>query len=175
MISQFAHGSWPFDNFADHPETVKKSRDILEDNTRHTGLKKLRAEVRRLQNRLSESNVQLRKVLNVILEADDKAANSPETACSLLHDVRLETAGLRESRDGAIPSVTVLSVEDFVTCKDDKDASSMLISLLHKLSSTSPESPSSRKPARRQMTSWLLLSRTTSFHVLLSTTWSTLR
>ena len=123
------------------PETVKKSKGILEDNTRHTGLKKLRAEVRRLQNRLSESNVQLRKVLNVILEADDKAANSPETACSLLHDVRLETAGLRESRDSAMLSVAVLSVEDFFAGKDDKDASTRLISLLHKLSSTSPASP----------------------------------
>ena len=54
---------------------MKKSRDILEDNTRHTGLEKLITEVRRLQNRLSESNVQLRKVLDVIQDADDNAAD----------------------------------------------------------------------------------------------------
>jgi hypothetical protein len=119
------------------PETVKKSKGVLEDNTRHTGLEKLITEVRRLQNRLSESNVQLRKVLNMIQEADDKATKSPETVRSLLHDVRLETAGLRGSRDSAMPSVAVLSVEDFFTGKDDTDASTMLISLLHKLSSTS--------------------------------------
>jgi hypothetical protein len=123
------------------PETVKKSKVILQDNTRHTGLEELKTEVRRLQHRLSESNVQLRKVLDVIQDADDKAAKSPETARSLLHNIRLETEGIRGSREGAMPSVAVLSVEDFFTGKDDKDVSSMLMSLLHKLSSTSTASP----------------------------------
>ena len=123
------------------PETVKKSKGILEDNTRHTGLEEFKIEVRRLQNRLSESNVQLRKVLDVIQDADDNAAKSPETARSLLNHVRHETAKLRGSRDGAMPSVAVLSVEDFFAGKDDTDVSTMLISLLHKLSSTSKASP----------------------------------
>ena len=57
----------------DTPGTVKKRKVMLEDNTRHTGLEELKTEVRRLQNRLSESNVQLRKVLDVIQDADDNA------------------------------------------------------------------------------------------------------
>jgi hypothetical protein len=39
----------------------------------------------------------------VIQEADDNADNNPETARSLLHNVRKETQGLRGSRDGANP------------------------------------------------------------------------
>ena len=65
---------------------------------------------------------------------------SPETARSLLRNVREETEGLRGSRDGAMQSVAVLSVEDFFTVKDDNDVSCMLMSLLHKLSSTSTAS-----------------------------------
>ena len=73
----------------------------------------MRAEVRRLQQRLSESNAQLQKVLNVIQEADDNAAKRPEKARSLLSEVRLQTNRLRGSRDGVMPEVAVLSVEDF--------------------------------------------------------------
>ena len=133
------HG--PSTTLPDTPETEKKSKVMLEDNTRHPTLEELKTEVRRLQNRLSESTVQLRKVLDVIKDADDQAADSPETARSLLNHVRHETAKLRGSRDGAMPSVAVLSVEDFFAGKDDKDVSTMLISLLHKLSSTSKASP----------------------------------
>jgi hypothetical protein len=133
------HG--PSTTLPDTPETVKKSKVMLEDNTRHPTLEELKTEVRRLQNRLSESNVQLRKVLDVIQDADDNAAKSPETARSLLNHVRHETAKLRGSRDGAMPSVTVLSLEDFFAGKDDTDVSTMLISLLHELSSTSKASP----------------------------------
>jgi hypothetical protein len=133
------HG--PSTTLPETPETVKKRKVMLEDNTRHPTLEELKSEVRRLQNRWSESNVQLRKVLDVIQDADDKAAKSPETARSLLHNIRLETEGIRGSREGAMPSVAVLSVEDFFTGKDDKDVSSMLMSLLHKLSSTSTASP----------------------------------
>jgi hypothetical protein len=113
------HG--PSTTLPDTPETVKKSKVMLEDNTRHPTLEELKTEVRRLQNRLSESNVQLRKVLDVIQDADDNAAKSPETARSLLNHVRHETAKLRGSRDGAMPSVAVLSVEDFFAGKDDTD------------------------------------------------------
>ena len=76
---------------------------MLEDNTQHSELEEWKTEVRRLQRRLSESYVQLLKVQAVIQEADDNADNNPETARSLLHNVRKETQGLWGSRDGANP------------------------------------------------------------------------
>jgi hypothetical protein len=123
------------------PLTAKKSVGVLEDDNEHIALEELRTKVRRLQHRLSESNVQLRKVLNIIRDADEKAASSPEKACSLLSDVRLQTARLRGFRDGAMPSVAVLSDEDYFTGKDDKEAKSMLISLQNKFSSNTPTFP----------------------------------
>ena len=95
------HG--PSTTLPDTPETVKKRKVMLEDNTQHSELEEWKTEVRRLQRRLSESYVQLLKVQAVIQEADDNADNNPETARSLLHNVRKETQGLRGSRDGANP------------------------------------------------------------------------
>ena len=114
---------------------------MLEDNTQHSELEEWKTEVRRLQHRLSESYVQLLKVQAVIQEADDNAEKNPETARSLLYNVRKETQGLRGSRDGANPLVAVLSVHDLFAGKDDNDVSSMLMSLLKKLSNASPGSP----------------------------------
>jgi hypothetical protein len=120
------------------PTAVKNSTGVLEDGDKHTELEDTGTELRRLQKRLSELNTKFRKVLNLIQEADDKAQSNPEKAPTLLHEIRQQTERLRGSRDGAIPAVAVVPVVDYFSGKDEKDVSSMLVTLLRQLAPSSP-------------------------------------